>query len=880
MKQKTLLKTMLLLCALIVGYGSAWGQVTIWSENFDGLAANATPTAPTNTAYTGVIYTCTDGTGTSPGSTKIMNEKLAGGASAPEMMVGKKGSGDGAAGGKFTAVIPLDNFEGTLTLTYYQNKQTLNVRSTTAGVSGGQSIKPSEAGQQTTTFTGITKSMTSITICFESTTTNNVRLDDIVLTGYKASSVATPTFSPAEGTYTSTQNVTISCTTTGTTIYYTTDGSTPTSSSTQYSGAIAVNSTTTIKAIAIKGNESSSVASATYTILEHAGTAEDPYTVADAINAIDANSGITNVYVTGIVCTGGSSLSSGALNYWISDDGTETNKLEAYKGKNLNNTDFTATTNVKVGDVVTIYGTLTKYNTTYEFTQGNYLVEHKPKPATPTFDPVAGTYTSVQTVSISTTTEDATIHYTTDGSEPTTSSTTFFLPIYVGSDITIKAIAIKDGVISDVATAIYKIDTTPFVLVSSNSIQATDAEKEDKITVTYGNLTDVIADVNFYESDGTTAATYDHSWIATDFDENNNLEYVIGENTVNVARTAYLKIYAIGNEGEAESELITITQAAAPYASLPFSWNNTTTPVGITNNGVGTYSSSPYLKFDGTGDYIILKFNETPGTLAFDIKGNSFSGGTFKVQASTNGETYTDLVTYTDLGSSTETKTINNLGTDVRYIKWIYVTKDEGNVALGNINLYDDVRVTLAASGYASFCSPLPLDLTPTDNYAAYVVTQVNKEVPTVMFEKITGAVPAETPFILYGTANTTATLQIATGATTAPENNMLIGTLVPTEITTVDGSFTNFGLSGGQFVKMNNGTIPANKAYLPVPTSFVTSSAPALTIVFGDDETTGIGATLNDSVNDNVIYDLSGRHVAQPTKGIYIMNGKKVVIK
>ena len=70
---------------------------------------------------------------------------------------------------------------------------------------------------------------------------------------------------------------------------------------------------------------------------------------------------------------------------------------------------------------------------------------------------------------------------------------------------------------------------------------------------------------------------------------------------------------------------------------------------------------------------------------------------------------------------------------------------------------------------------------------------------------------------------------------------------------------------------------LAANKAYLAVPTSV---GAPAQGFGFGDDETTGIGATLNDNVNDNVIYDLSGRRVTNPTKGLYIMNGKKVVIK
>ena len=79
--------------------------------------------------------------------------------------------------------------------------------------------------------------------------------------------VATPTFSPAAGTYSSAQSVTISDATSGATIYYTTDGSTPTTSSTKYTGPIAVSSTEKLEAIAVAtGDANSAVASAAYTI--------------------------------------------------------------------------------------------------------------------------------------------------------------------------------------------------------------------------------------------------------------------------------------------------------------------------------------------------------------------------------------------------------------------------------------------------------------------------------------------------------------------------------------------------------------------------------------------------------------------------------------
>ena len=101
--------------------------------------------------------------------------------------------------------------------------------------------------------------------------------------GSTVETVATPTFSPAEGTFIEAQNVTISCATSGATIHYTTDGTNPTTSSATFSSAIAVSETTTIKAIAVKsGMNNSSVATATYTI-------NAPLTSLADVNGLDDN---------------------------------------------------------------------------------------------------------------------------------------------------------------------------------------------------------------------------------------------------------------------------------------------------------------------------------------------------------------------------------------------------------------------------------------------------------------------------------------------------------------------------------------------------------------------------------------------------------------
>ena len=184
-----------------------------------------------------------------------------------------------------------------------------------------------------------------------------------------------------------------------------------------------------------------------------------------------------------------------------------------------------------------------------------------------------------------------------------------------------------------------------------------------------------------------------------------------------------------------------------------------------------------------------------------------------------------------------------------------------------------DITVTLNASGYASYCSEYPLDFTnaEADGYSAWQITAVDGS--DITFEQITGSVKGGTGVLLKGEAG--ATIKLTSVASTIElTDNKLVGTLAPTNIAANE----YYGLSGQKFVKIKAGTVKAGKAILPISAS---NGAPELNMIFSGEGTTGIRSIDNGQLTiDNVYYDLSGRRVAEPTKGVYIVNGKKVVIK
>src|SRR6266542_2388187 len=241
--------------------------------------------------------------------------------------------------------------------------------------------------------------------------------------------VANVSLSPATGTYTAAQTVSMSTTSPGVTIRYPLDGSTPATASTAYTAPITVGTSTTVKAVGFRYNWSSSaVASATYTM--NFGTLAAPglspgtgtYT-SEAVVMMSAIAGATVRYTTnGTTPT----ASSTAYTTPVSVTATTTIIAKAF------HPDYTASPTATATYTIVV--------------------------AIPTLSPTAGIYSAGQVITASSATAGATLNYTLNGVAPTSSDAVFPAGGIDAGNFTLKVIASKAGATtSAVATASYQV---------------------------------------------------------------------------------------------------------------------------------------------------------------------------------------------------------------------------------------------------------------------------------------------------------------------------------------------------------------------------------------------------------------------------------------
>lgn len=203
----------------------------------------------------------------------------------------------------------------------------------------------------------------------------------------------------------------------------------------------------------------------------------------------------------------------------------------------------------------------------------------------------------------------------------------------------------------------------------------------------------------------------------------------------------------------------------------------------------------------------------------------------------------------------------------------VYTLKitNANNCQISKIEVFGYVPATIGSAGFATLFTPAALDFSGVTGLTAYTAA---KEGDVVRLTPVSN-VQANTGVVLEGAARTYSIPAIASSTTAKGD---LTGNA--TDPTTPENGYTYYVLaiastgSGVEFRPVNEGEIAAGKAFLKVAGNLVH----AFNVVFGDE--TGISEVVRDGEKESAIFDLSGRRVAKPAKGLYIVNGKKILVK
>lgn len=774
MKKIFILKSMLLLCGLIAGSGMSWADDTTVTWSITGVATSASYTK-VNTALNASITP----NGASGTWTAVSDGTSSYAASSSGAQLGASSNRE------FTGTVSLSNTS--IPSNAIIKSVSVTIGATNASTSLAVTVNGNSLGDaqtitaaSTKTFNTTERTGNSIVLTFTNTTASKYfKITGISVTYTSSGGGSSPSITA--------NDVDVAYNVTNGSIAYTLDNATGNVSASVTEGNWLTLGTITASTVPFtcSANSSSLARTAKVTLSftgasnkvvtitqagnpNGSGSQTNPFTVAEA-NAATPTSG--NVYISGIVSGFKNTTIIGdgtSYRYYISDDGTSTDQLLVYKGKKNSTDDFSDADDLRVGDRVVICGQLTTFSNAPEVASGNYIVSlqlvaptffpaegavgsgteltisdahtgatiyyttdgtdpttsstqynSSSKPtitsamtikaiavksgnensavssasytilvpaATPQFVPGSGTYNFAQDVELSCDTADATIYYTINGNAPTTSSTQYTAAIHIEETTTIKAIAVKEGMAnSAVAEATYTMQIPSIAAEPVNiAYNATSGSISSTITneVEGGVLTAAITGGN----EGT--------WLSLGNVDGTNVPLTCSANEGNANRAATVTLTYTYNTNKTVTKAVTVTQAhdVKDYADLPFTWTSTfgTAPTGVTNNGVSTDSNGTYLKFDTDGDNIILKINERPGTLSFDIKGNPSNNewsGTCNVETSdVNGTQWSSIASYTSVSTNSYDSKSIDLGENVRYIKWTY-SKTKGNLAMNNITL-------------------------------------------------------------------------------------------------------------------------------------------------------------------------------------------------
>ena len=303
---------------------------------------------------------------------------------------------------------------------------------------------------------------------------------------------------------------------------------------------------------------------------------------------------------------------------------------------------------------------------------------------------------------------------------------------------------------------------------------------------------------------------------------------------------------------------VKLEQADENYTSNPVNATFTIAPKELTNDLI--WSEESEYVYDGTPQTLTEEcfglFDETIGEDGAEL---------------VYGEDYT--ITYTNnINVGTATATITGMGNYTGTLTY-------------NFKIVREMNISFATNSWASYYAEE--DLALPENLIAYIVTGIDED--AVVVEPIdyipshVGVLLTTDPMLEYVYTDYIIA-EAYEGPTQEFDDNLLKGCSAKTAVTTLTAEGQSiYVLYNDEFVKTTKGNILAFRCYLEVDglSSFAANSRFGINVA--DDDTTGIESMNNEqSAKNNALYDLNGRRLnnTQLKKGLYIMNGKKVVIK
>lgn len=482
--------------------------------------------------------------------------------------------------------------------------------------------------------------------------------------------VATPIISPGGGLVTAPTSVSITCDTAGSTIYYTTDGSSPTTTSPVYSAPFTVSATTTVRAKAIKSAMTdSAIASATFTF-------NGATTLTDGV----AKSGLTGAvgsaaYYVINVPAGETKLEistfggTGDVDMYVRRGSMPNLSTYDYKPGQSGNNEVVTISNPVAGSWYIMLHGYAAYSGVAVMADHSRVAA---KVATPVFAPVPGTYSGQVNVVISCATSGATIRYTTDRTDPTSSSALYSAPVLMTASGQLRARAFFPTYTdSDVKSGDYTINGTVATTNLTDGVALTGrsgtlgsftyyklevpASQSNLVIKTSGGT----GDCDMYVRRGSlpTLSTYDYRPYVT----GNNEEVVVTPPTAGTyyimlhAYTAYSGVTLLGDYTRILGVVATpvFTPAPGPYngsVSVAMSCATPGATVRYTTNGTAPTATSLVY----SGPITLTAASTTVKAQAFltDYTNSTVATGVYTVTAGGGLTTLVDGVAKTGLAGT------------------------------------------------------------------------------------------------------------------------------------------------------------------------------------------------------------------------------------